>query len=432
MESVLVSCRDFEDALVEAQLFYWTFGRHVTPAIGRLLRLLGSPEGRPMTQETFTVLPIMLWYRRVGKRCVKGTAYLSFSRLNVSGLRVCMTLDFGAMILRQAVRRHTSTLSPPPSIPLRMSTAPAPSPTRAYQGSSAGYDLVLEQDLDMEPLEMLRISLRRPTGCPNAIYYPRSSAQKKGLHVARLIQDSPQSEVVVLELIYVAWGEGLRFQARAGDRVVQMLILPGSPRTPAFFHVQPIEGNPGIMSHILPASISTYSLSSYLPTPPGRPRVRLSTHAPHIRLTSLDPVALGIEEDQKGAGEGRRIVRSAYDGDPERRGMFFDVPLPPFRLGPYETKLLPTGLRSELQAGQALLLSSSVQLNDLGLMVAGVVDASYKGELFVMVTNTHSHEVVSGETGSRVVAWGVVTRVLAARGDVGEARGSGGFGSSGR
>ena len=65
-------------------------------------------------------------------------------------------------------------------------------------------------------------------------------------------------------------------------------------------------------------------------------------------------------------------------------------------------------------------------------MVAGVVDASYKGELFVMVTSTHPHEVVVGETGSRVVAWGVVTRVLAARGDVGEARGSGGFGSSGR
>ena len=317
MDCVLESCKEFEEALAEAHVFLWRFKRHGNVRVGMLIRMLALSNMFSISQPYVLVVPLMLWYRRVGRRCVRSAFYTSYMELGISPVLACMTLDLGAMVLRQTGKRHTLALlasppvparlpSLPPSIPMSAPSSSLPQPTRAYQGSSAGYDLVLENDLIVRPLESVRVTLRRPMGCPKAVYYPRSSAQKKGLHVARLLQDPAQGAAVTLELIFKAPPASPAVEAKAGDRVVQMLVMPFVPRRPGYFHVQPMGGNPGMMCHILSAAQSTYSLHAFVP-PPTR-RFRLNAFPTTLQMCALDPVAVNLKWDR--TEEGRITIVS--------------------------------------------------------------------------------------------------------------------------
>lgn len=276
---------------------------------------------------------------------------------------------------------------------------PLPAPSRAYDGSSAGYDLYLPQDVTLYHGQGILISFIRPQGCQNVLYMMRSSVQKQGVHVSRVVSDEALSGVVVLELVKVgapAW------VGRRGDRVVQALYLP--------FH----------KNIVLHRRMDAHDLfaTRLLPDPSSAPLPERGVD----NALSVVPFRMGGS-----------IVSSLYDGEPFKRGGEFGldghVSLPALlELAPYETRLVPTGYRSRLQAGQALLVGGSFHLSAAGVFVAGVVDAGYQGEIFAMLTNTTASPV---RPANAKVSF-VITRVLAAYNDVGNARGAGGFGSSGR
>ena len=108
-------------------------------------------------------------------------------------------------------------------------------------------------------------------------------------------------------------------------------------------------------------------------------------------------------------------------------------------IGPGKTYMVPTGLAVEIPEGYAgLVYARSGLASKKGLAPAnkvGVVDADYRGELFVALHN-HGCEEAQVEPGERIAQL-VVTPFLKADYRVVEelsdtARGAGGFGSTGR
>ena len=100
---------------------------------------------------------------------------------------------------------------------------------------------------------------------------------------------------------------------------------------------------------------------------------------------------------------------------------------------------VPTGVHIEPPAGTWVLLTGrSSSLRSWGLRVeTGIIDAGYRGELFCAVTNTLTHDVYvpAGTRLAQIIAQGNVTEtleVLEVEELNGHARGTQGFGSSGK
>ncbi|HET6413346.1 MAG TPA: dUTP diphosphatase [Anaeromyxobacter sp.] len=111
----------------------------------------------------------------------------------------------------------------------------------------------------------------------------------------------------------------------------------------------------------------------------------------------------------------------------------------PFSLAPGERRLVPTGLSVEIPQGYegSVRPRSGLALrHGVGMVNApGTVDSDYRGELSVVLVN-HGREAVSFGRGERIAQL-VIAPVV--RADLvlvealgGTARGSGGFGSTGR
>jgi len=111
----------------------------------------------------------------------------------------------------------------------------------------------------------------------------------------------------------------------------------------------------------------------------------------------------------------------------------------PFSLSPGERRLVPTGLSVEIPQGYegSVRPRSGLALrHGVGMVNApGTVDSDYRGELSVILVN-HGREPVSFARGERIAQL-VIAPVV--RADLvlvealgGTARGSGGFGSTGR
>ncbi len=108
-------------------------------------------------------------------------------------------------------------------------------------------------------------------------------------------------------------------------------------------------------------------------------------------------------------------------------------------IGPGETKKIPTGLAMELPVGTAGLIFARSSLGTKrGLAPAnkvGVVDSDYRGEFMVFLHNhgTEPQTVCHGDRVAQLVVVPVFTPGFAEVTELTDtARGSGGFGSTGR
>ena len=141
-----------------------------------------------------------------------------------------------------------------------------------------------------------------------------------------------------------------------------------------------------------------------------------------LRIQRLDPRAV--------------TPRRAHPGD---AGLDLHT-LEPLHLAPGERVVARTGIAVEIPPGHAGLVlprSGLARRSGLALVNApGLIDAGYRGELQVLLLNTDRHQPVELDAGDRVAQLVLVAVALP---DVevvpelaGSARGSGGFGSSGR
>lgn len=100
---------------------------------------------------------------------------------------------------------------------------------------------------------------------------------------------------------------------------------------------------------------------------------------------------------------------------------------------------VPSGIRAEMPKGYwGLLTGRSSTIRNRGLLVIqGVIDPGYRGELFSAVWNLTDHDVIL-EEGDRIAQLIVMpnateqTRMVRVDALSDSARGTGGFGSSGR
>ncbi len=110
-----------------------------------------------------------------------------------------------------------------------------------------------------------------------------------------------------------------------------------------------------------------------------------------------------------------------------------------FRLAPMQRAIVPTGLRVEIPAGfEAQIRPRSGLALHHGISLAntpGTIDSDYRGPLGVLLINLGAEPYVIGH-GERIAQMVVAPVVQAAFAEVvglgGTARGSGGFGSTGR
>lgn len=111
----------------------------------------------------------------------------------------------------------------------------------------------------------------------------------------------------------------------------------------------------------------------------------------------------------------------------------------PVTIGPGQTVMIPTGLAMELPAGYAgLVYARSGLAGKRGLAPAnkvGVIDSDYRGEVLVALHNhgTEPQSIEPGERIAQLVLAKAPQAVFSAAGSLSDtARGSGGFGSTGK
>lgn len=112
----------------------------------------------------------------------------------------------------------------------------------------------------------------------------------------------------------------------------------------------------------------------------------------------------------------------------------------PATLGPGQRAMVGTGLAVEIPPGHAGLIlprSGLAMRHGISMVNApGLVDAGYRGELRVLLLNTDREHAFDVEPGDRIAQLLLVPFAEAAPVEVAElsdsARGSGGFGSTGR
>ena len=111
----------------------------------------------------------------------------------------------------------------------------------------------------------------------------------------------------------------------------------------------------------------------------------------------------------------------------------------PVEIGPRETKMIPLGFAMAIPAGWAGLVfarSGLASKQDLApANKVGVIDADYRGEWFIPIHN-HGAEVRTLEPGARIAQLVLVPCMTANFFETAElddtARGTGGFGSTGK
>jgi dUTP pyrophosphatase len=105
-------------------------------------------------------------------------------------------------------------------------------------------------------------------------------------------------------------------------------------------------------------------------------------------------------------------------------------------IGPRRNAVIPTGISVEFQprAGSLLMTRSSMASNRV-IVVGGVIDAGYRGEILVMLENLgdKDYTVVHGaKIAQLVVNPNVATEVMEVENLTSAARGGGAFGSTGK
>lgn len=105
-------------------------------------------------------------------------------------------------------------------------------------------------------------------------------------------------------------------------------------------------------------------------------------------------------------------------------------------LQPGQRHAFTTGLASELPPEYVALLRDRSSLGSKGIQVlAGVIDAAYRGEWKVVLHNTghESYEIKAGDRIAQCLILPVPSVVVVESNELGETdRGAGGFGSSGK
>jgi dUTP pyrophosphatase len=68
-----------------------------------------------------------------------------------------------------------------------------------------------------------------------------------------------------------------------------------------------------------------------------------------------------------------------------------------YEIGPFETKVIPTGIAAAVSEGYYLQAEERGSTGAKGIKYgAGVIDSSYRGEIFISVTNTHDYPIIFG------------------------------------
>lgn len=68
-----------------------------------------------------------------------------------------------------------------------------------------------------------------------------------------------------------------------------------------------------------------------------------------------------------------------------------------YRFEPFETKLIPTGVAAAVSKKYYLQVQERGSTGGKGIKYgAGVIDSSYRGEIFIAITNTHDYPMVFG------------------------------------
>ena len=133
--------------------------------------------------------------------------------------------------------------------------------------------------------------------------------------------------------------------------------------------------------------------------------------------------------------DGATLPRYAHPGDAGADLTTIEA----FTLHPGERRMIPTGIAIALPAGYAAFVHPRSGLATKHgvtiLNTPGTIDAGYRGEVKVVLTNTDPDHPVEFEVGDRIgqlVIQPVVTaRFIVAEKLPGSARGEGGFGSTG-
>lgn len=155
----------------------------------------------------------------------------------------------------------------------------------------------------------------------------------------------------------------------------------------------------------------------------GAPPILATTPAPDVAVRLLDPRAV--------------LPTRAHTGD---AGLDLSV-LDAVSLEPGERRLVPTGIAIAVPDGHAgLVMPRSGLAARLGLTIVnspGVIDAGFRGELRLLLLNTDREHTIDLAAGERAAQLLIVPIALSAAVLVDElplaadARGSGGYGSTG-
>lgn len=82
--------------------------------------------------------------------------------------------------------------------------------------------------------------------------------------------------------------------------------------------------------------------------------------------------------------------------DPGNAGydIYADIDKPYFKIGSLETELVPTGIASAMSPGWYLQVEERGSTGSKGIKKsAGVIDSSYRGEIFIAITNANNADL---------------------------------------
>jgi len=279
-------------------------------------------------------------------------------------------------------------------------------PSRGHSGVDAGYDLFLDNNVEIQGGTTSGwISMARPMGCDNVLYFLRSSAQKKGLSIVAVCE---RHECDFVSVKLANFGRET-WRGERGERVVQALFLPLPTDEWRYYMAVPRDEGRGF-PHVLDGHQVGYDHDA-----------RSGVNLTHVD-TSLHCPAGGL------------MLKSEFEGSKtdgmteEPKWLPMCCPDAELLLTPGETFLFDLRCRARLQANQALLLTPGARCREAGVNVQGVVDPGYSGPIMAIATNTGRDAVVVNRDFYVDLT---VVRVISAMDDVGT-RGEGGFGSSGR
>ena len=100
------------------------------------------------------------------------------------------------------------------------------------------------------------------------------------------------------------------------------------------------------------------------------------------------PTVYFAKTNSEGRIPSKRHEDSAYD-------IYAAFPGDLFEIRPHRTELVPTGIASALEPGWGFQIEERGSTGSIGMKKsAGVIDAGYRGEWFIAITNTNDKSII--------------------------------------